>query len=119
MFLKPDYDLKSIYEIDLEGLKKQGIKSLLFDLDSTLMGSKRGYYTEDTLSWLDSVKKDFFVGVVSNNNNPQYIEKVSACTDFPIAFEAHKPDIKVAKKFMEQYSLAPESTVLMLKETLL
>ena len=43
MFLKPDYDLKNIYEIDLEDLKNQGIKALLFDLDSTLMGSKRGY----------------------------------------------------------------------------
>ncbi|AOR38230.1 hypothetical protein BHV42_03035 [Candidatus Melainabacteria bacterium MEL.A1] len=110
MFLKPDYDLKNIYEIDLEDLKNQGIKALLFDLDSTLMGSKRGYYTEDTLRWLDKVKQDFFVGIVSNNNNPVYIEKVRACTDVPIVFEAHKPDKKVAENFMKEHNLISETT---------
>ncbi len=110
MFIKPDYNLKSIYDINLEELKNKGIKALLFDLDSTLMGSKRGYYTQDTLNWLENVRKDFFVGVVSNNNNPEYMSKVLACSDFPVVFEAHKPDIKVAANFMKQYSLKPETT---------
>jgi len=91
MFIKPDYNLKNIYEIDLEGLKNQGINALLFDLDSTLRGSKTGCYTEKTLAWLEKVRKDFFVGVVSNNNNSEYIEKVTACSDFPVVFKAHKP----------------------------
>ena len=73
MFIKPDYNLKNIYEIDLDDLKNQGINALLFDLDSTIMGSKTGCYTKETLEWLEKVKKDFFVGVVSNNNNPDYI----------------------------------------------
>ena len=72
MFIKPDYDLENIYAIDLENLKSQGITALLFDLDSTLMGSKTGCYTKETLDWLEKVRKDFFVGVVSNNNNPAY-----------------------------------------------
>ncbi len=110
MFIKPDYNLKNIYEIDLEGLKNQGINALLFDLDSTLMGSKTGCYTEKTLAWLEKVRKDFFVGVVSNNNNSEYIEKVTACSDFPVVFKAHKPDIKVTKEFMKQHGLKPETT---------
>ncbi len=110
MFIKPDYSLKNIYEIDLEGLKNQGINALLFDLDSTLMGSKTGCYTEKTLAWLEKVRKDFFVGVVSNNNNSEYIEKVTACSDFPVVFKAHKPDIKVTKEFMKQHGLKPETT---------
>ena len=52
MFIKPDYDLKSIYDIDLEDLKQQGINALLFDLDSTLMASKTGCYADETLNWL-------------------------------------------------------------------
>ena len=110
MFLKPDYDLKNIYEIDLDELKNQGIKALLFDLDSTLMGSKRGYYTQDTLDWLEKVKQDFFVGIVSNNNNPAYMEKVRACTTVPIVFEAHKPDKSVAENFMKEHGLEVETT---------
>ena len=110
MFINPDYNLKNIYEIDLDDLKNQGINALLFDLDSTIMGSKTGCYTKETLEWLEKVKKDFFVGVVSNNNNPDYIAKVSACSDFPVVFKAHKPDIKVAKKFMQEHKLSPETT---------
>ncbi len=110
MFIKPDYDIENIYAINLEELKALGISALLFDLDSTLMGSKTGYYTEKTLEWLKNVKKDFFVGVVSNNYNPSYMEKVRACTDFPIVFEAHKPNIKVTKTFMDEYGLKPSTT---------
>lgn len=110
MFIKPDYNLKSIYEINLNELKSKGINALLFDLDSTLMGSKTGYYTQEVLIWLEDVKKDFFVGVVSNNHNPLYIKKVTDCSDFPIVFEAHKPDIKVAKSFMSVHKLEPKTT---------
>ena len=42
MFIKPDYNLKNVYEINMEELKAQGIRCLLFDLDSTLMISKSG-----------------------------------------------------------------------------
>jgi len=110
MFIKPDYNLKNIYSINLEELKSKEIDALLFDLDSTLMGSKTGYYTLETLNWLEKVKKDFFVGVISNNHNPAYIEKVNACTDFPIVFEANKPDTKVSKKFMSENNLNPKNT---------
>lgn len=59
MFLKPDYNLKSIYEIDLEELKLKGIKALLFDLDSTLMASKTGKYDDKTIDWLKKSEKIF------------------------------------------------------------
>lgn len=110
MFVKPDYNLKSIYDINLEELKQKGIKAMLFDLDSTLMESKTAFYEEKTLAWLDKVKKDFFVAVVSNNHNPIYMEKVRQVTDFPIVFEAAKPDIKVAKALMEEHNLTGNET---------
>ena len=110
MLLKPDYEYKSIYDIELDKIKQNGIKALLFDLDSTIMASKTGFYTEQTIEWIDKVKKDFFVGVISNNNNPVYMQQVLSCSNFPIVFDAHKPDTKVAQKFMETYGLKPETT---------
>lgn len=105
MFLKPDYNLENIYAIDLEELKSRGIKNLLFDLDSTIMASKSGCYRAETREWLDNVKKDFFIAIVSNNDKPSYIEKVKACTDFPCVFGAHKPDVKAALEFMKSNNL--------------
>ncbi len=110
MFLKPDYNLKSIYDINLDELKQKGIKALLFDLDSTLMASKTAFYEEKTLNWLEKVKQDFFIAVVSNNHNPIYMEKVKQVTDFPIAFNAAKPDTKVARALMKQFNLTGATT---------
>jgi len=110
MFIKPDYNLENIYEIDLEELKSKGIKNLLFDLDSTLMASKSAKYFEETLKWLEKVRKDFFIAVVSNNHNPSYMEKVKKVSDFPLVFHAKKPDIKVTEEFMTENNLKPEET---------
>ena len=92
MFLRPDYNLKSIYDIDLDELKKIGIKALLFDLDSTIMASKSGCYTKEMTDWLAKVQKDFFIAVVSNNKNEEYINKVKQISDFPLLFKASKPE---------------------------
>lgn len=110
MFLKPDYNLENIYAIDLDELKSKGIKNILFDLDSTVMASKSGCYMDETRVWLDKVRQDFFIAIVSNNDKVSYIEKVKACTDFPCVFSAHKPDIKVALNFMQENGLNASET---------
>jgi len=112
MFLKPDYNLKRIYDIDLPALKNSGVKAMLFDLDSTLMASKSGYYSEEILNWLKIVKKDFFVGVVSNNKNQTYINKVKAVSDFPTLFCAGKPATNNVKTFLKEHNLNEKECVL-------
>ena len=112
MFVKPDYNLKRIYDIDLEELKSQGIKAMLFDLDSTLMASKSATYSKEILDWLEVVKKDFFVAVVSNNHNKKYIEKVSAVSDFPLLFDAAKPRTKKVEEFLKQNNIKVSECVL-------
>ncbi len=112
MFLKPDYNLKNIYEINLEELKQRGIKNILFDLDSTIMQSKTASYTEKTLEWLKKVRKDFFIAVLSNNHNEEYIAKVKPITDFPMVFCAAKPDTKAAENFLKDNNLKVSETVI-------
>lgn len=112
MFVKPDFDLENIFAIDLEGLKKQGVKALLFDLDSTIMASKSGCYTDETIQWLEKAKKDFFVAVISNNNNPVYIEKVLKVSDFPALFDAKKPKIQIGKSFLDMHNIDPKTAVM-------
>ena len=62
------------------------------------------------MDWLEIVKKNFFIGVVSNNHNPEYMKKVKLCTDFPIVFEARKPDVKITREFMKEHNLKAETT---------
>lgn len=112
MFIKPDYNLKSIYDIDLDELQKQGVKAMLFDLDSTLMASKSGIYTDETYGFIRSVEEKFFIAVVSNNKNPKYIEKVKSITHFPVLFAACKPRTGVVRKFLSEHNIEPKDCVL-------
>ena len=112
MFIKPDYILKSIYEIDFDILQKIGIKAMLFDLDSTLMASKSGIYTDETYSFLRSAEEKFFIAVVSNNKNPEYIKKVTEISHFPLLFQAGKPRTEKVKTFLQSHNLRPENCVL-------
>ena len=112
MFIKPDYNLKSIYNIDLEGLQKQGIKAMLFDLDSTLMASKSGVYTDEVYSFIKSVQEKFFMAVVSNNKNQEYIKRVRNISHFPILFEACKPRTGKVRQFLAEHNIEPADCVL-------
>ena len=112
MFLKPDYNLKRIYDIDLDELEKDGIKAMLFDLDSTLMASKSATYSPEILNWLDVVRKRFFIAVVSNNKNEQYIAKVRGISDFPLLFNACKPKTNIVSEFLKKYEVNVKECVL-------
>ncbi len=95
MRIKPDYNLKRIYDIDLDELKSRGVKVIMFDLDSTLMISKSGCFLEETMQWLDRVKQDFEIAIISNNYSEEYLDKARKMCDFRVIGSARKPDPKV------------------------
>ena len=112
MFLKPDYNLKDIYEINFEELKAKGIKALLFDLDSTLMRSKSGKYTTKTLEWLATFQRDFIVAVLSNNFNKNYIEKVQGISTFDVLGACNKPNPKILLEYLNNARIKPSEAVM-------
>lgn len=112
MFLKPDYKLKNIYEINLELLKCQGIKAIFFDLDSTIMVSKSAEYTEKTEKWLQEVDKDFFIAVITNNKNFDYVEKVKSISSFQVISDAKKPSTKAMRKLLSKICISPKEVVI-------
>ncbi len=112
MLLKPDYNLKNIYEINLEDLKAQGIKAIFFDLDSTIMVSKSGNYHEETEQWLKKVEEDFFIAVVTNNKKFEYVEKVKSISSFQVIADAKKPSPKAMKKLLAKINMSPKEVVI-------
>lgn len=112
MLLKPDFNLKNIYEIDLDTLKEIGIKAIFFDLDSTIMVSKSGEYNEKTEKWLEKVDEDFFVAVISNNTKCEYLEKVRSISSFQVIGNAKKPSTKAMKKLLKKINMQPSEVVI-------
>lgn len=112
MFLTPDYNLNSIYDIDISELKSIGIKALFFDLDSTLMKSKSGKFSFKTLQFLNDLKTNFKLAIITNNSNVNYINKAKCQTDITIYYEAKKPNPDVLLKACEDFDLSPNEVVM-------
>lgn len=112
MFLKPDFNLKNIYEIDLDMLKEKGIKAIFFDLDSTLMISKTCEYLPETKKWLEKVDENFFIAVISNNKSCEYINKVKSLSSFQVFGNANKPSPKLMKKLLKKINMTPKEVAI-------
>ena len=59
MIVKPDYEFEDVYKIDFEQLKQDGVRALLFDLDSTVMPSKSGVFPQEVLELFEKLKNGF------------------------------------------------------------
>ena len=112
MFLEPNYNIESIYDINIEELKNNGIKALFFDLDSTLMKSKSAKFSFKTVQFLNDLKSNFKLAIVTNNKNIDYINKAKSQVDIPIYSNAKKPNPKVLLLACEELNVEPKNTAM-------
>ena len=64
------------------------------------------------IKFLVSQNRKFFMAIVSNNKNPEYIKKVTAVSNFPILFNAKKPSTKETEKFLKTHNIEAKDCVL-------
>lgn len=112
MFLKPDYNLNNVYEIDFVKLKEQGIKCLMFDLDSTVMVSKSSTFLPETIEWFNTFIKDFEVAIISNNKSEEYIANASKLAPCRVIGRANKPNPNVMRDYLNSVEINPQNAVM-------
>ena len=102
MFLKPDFNLVSIKDIDVNLLQEQDIKAILFDLDSTVMASKSGFFEPWVLELFDKLSEKFCVAILSNNKKVEYIEKARSQCKIDVVGHANKPNPKTLLVYLKE-----------------
>ena len=112
MFIKPDYNLESIFNINFEELKAKGVKIILSDLDSTVMPSKSGEFPQNVKEWIDKVRKNFDFAIISNNKSEEYISKVKSQCYFDVIGYANKPSCKVMREYITSKGYKPSEVVM-------
>ena len=112
MFIKPDYNLKNVYEIDFNELKAQGIKCIMFDLDSTVMVSKSATFLPETIEWFNTFIKGFEIAIISNNFSKEYIENASKIAPCRVIGAARKPNPDVMKAYLDEIGVKPSEAVM-------
>lgn len=87
--LKPKESFKRIEDIDLSKFKGK-FDTLIIDLDNTLVtrGSKR--LEEDVLNWIENARKNFKIGIISNNYRDR-VKFIEERFGFPSIGRGFKP----------------------------
>ena len=98
----PDVYQKSIYTINYEKLKENGIKCLLFDLDNTIAPYKVTEPDQKVKELIARLEADFKVIIVSNSGKNRlrpFKEKLNV----DVAFSSKKPLKTKYKKILSLY----------------
>lgn len=104
MFLErfyPDVYMESAYDIDFEGLYRQGYRGIVFDIDNTLV--EHGVSADErSRALLSRLKKDGFCLMLLSNNKEERVRPFADAVEVPFIYKAGKPGVKNYKKAMER-----------------
>jgi uncharacterized protein len=108
--LLPNMRVNTIYNIDLNSLKQQGIRGIITDLDNTLVGAKEALATPELVKWLDDVSELGFKVVIVSNNNKTRVSKFALPLNIPYVHAARKPAHRAFNKALALLNLPVEQT---------
>ncbi|MCF7932259.1 MAG: HAD hydrolase-like protein, partial [Acholeplasmataceae bacterium] len=110
MFM-PDLSATSVWDIPYDELFKQGVRSLFFDLDNTLIAYDEPVLTIESLQLINDLQKRFLVVIISNSGQKR-VEKALGNSKLIGIWHAKKPLKSGFKKAIMRSGADPETTML-------
>lgn len=111
--IKPDMTIQKVRDLtieDIKALKAQGIKGVILDVDETLR-KDMGNIPKCNQDWIDTLKKELKVIVVSNGVDDK-IEQYFLAKGIDYIGFAHKPLKKSFNKAFNRLGLKPEEMMI-------
>ena len=99
----PDMYLKSIYHINYDKLKEDGIKCILFDLDNTIIPYKEKEPSKKLIDLIENLKDMEFKIIIFDNTNKKRLLPFKRQLDIDCAPNAKKPSIEKLIKIIKEY----------------
>ena len=109
--LLPDQIVSTVFDIDLQALKKRGVSGIITDLDNTLVSAKTPLATPELAAWLEKVKLEGFRVVVLSNNNESRVSTFSKPLGIPFIPAARKPFGAAFRRALSQLKLSADQAV--------
>ena len=101
----PDIYQKSIYTINYNNLKENGIKCLLFDLDNTCVPYIDKKPTKKLKDHFDKLKEEGFIVVIFSNSPRERLEPFKKYLNVDCCPSAKKPSKTKFLKILKTYKL--------------
>lgn len=109
--LRPQEYHNSIFEIDLDRLRRMGKRAIILDLDNTLVRWNDPTPTPKLLEWLAAVRAHGLMPCIVSNNSGPRVGEFAARAGVPFVPSAAKPRVKGFRQAMRQLGVAPDETV--------
>ncbi len=111
--LIPDWEIEgTIKNIPHEALINKGIKSLILDVDGTLIPGKGILLNKEIKEWIIEAKKTLYIHLLSNNPSRKRIKGVAEQIKLDYTFGAEKPRRKSILKVINNNQISPSKTAL-------
>ena len=102
----------SIYEIDIDFFKQQGVKILLADLDNTLDSYKLYHPTERAIKFAEDIQKEGITLVIVSNNRGVRVRTYANDLNLPYIHSAAKPFGFKIRKYIKEHGWDPKDIML-------
>ncbi|MBQ6805992.1 MAG: YqeG family HAD IIIA-type phosphatase [Lachnospiraceae bacterium] len=106
----PDVYLDSAYEIDYEGLYKQGYRGVIFDVDNTLV-PHGAPADERSIALFERLRSIGYESMLLSNNKEPRVKMFNDKVHSRYIFKANKPSPVNYRKSMEQMGTTTETTI--------
>lgn len=112
-FLEPDLHLgNNILSLTPGMLQRYGLKGLILDVDETLVPTSMIHTSPELLQWVEQLKPDISLWLVSNNLSKTRISRIAASLQVPYLFGAGKPSRRKLKQALAAMNLPSEQVAM-------
>lgn len=101
----PNEHVKSVFDIQPETLKRQGIKGIITDLDNTLVAWDVKDATSEVIQWFKQMKDHDIKVTIISNNNQERVQVFSEPLGTPFVYSARKPLGRAFKTVAKEMNL--------------
>lgn len=109
--LRPSEYRNSIFEIDLDKLRRMGKRAIMLDLDNTLVRWNDPAPTPALLNWLAEARVHGLHPCIVSNNSGARVREFASRVGIPCVSSAGKPRVKGFVEAMQRLGVEPGETV--------
>ncbi len=110
--IKPEYEFKSILDIEDGFFEKENIKYLLIDIDNTLVADNAPDADECSIAFLKRLEEKKIEFFLVSNNSEERVLSFNKNLGYRYIFRAGKPGKKKIKAVMREMNAKKEQTAL-------
>ena len=117
-WFKPTWMVESIYSITPAQLEKNNIKAILTDLDNTLIAWNNPEATEESILWIEMMKKAGIPVMILSNNSDKRVKVVADHLGLEYIPRGMKPSRRGMRQAQEKLRL-PKEQILMVGDQIM